>query len=234
MNYANSTAEAQVGLHEVQPIKGDRLIAKSSKGHFIGWLTVGEGADRSIIQCESYLELRWCLCLLSMMETASIADQVAFPWEAVSPDGEVKQRTHFFDFVVTQKDGTRVAYAVKPAAGYRGTFKQELPHISAQAIASGFADDVRLLTDEDLDPVMLFNAELLYSVRHADETADEKAQILVTAMSGIATLGELTEKLGLGAMGRRALLRLIGSHHLRLVEPERIGSNTKLYKAENP
>lgn len=225
---------SKIGLREIMPSLGNRKIAKSSKGHFIGWLTVGSGKDRRIVQFESHLEFCWCLCLVTQPGTHSLVEQVEFVWEFEAAYGEIKSAPHYFDFVVTQSDGRRIAYDVRPVAGYCGDLARDLPHIRVQAIAAGFVDEVFLLTDEDLDPVMLANADLLYSVRHPDPEADKSARALVTAMSTPTTLGALVADLGLGAMGRRAILRLIGSHHLRLVKHEPISNAALLYKAENP
>lgn len=98
---------------------------------------------------------------------------------------------------------------IRPTAWVGGKFGRQMPRIAAQARAGRFADDVRLLTDADLDPVELHNARLLHGVRVGDPVADEAAARVLAEMTGMASLSDLTAMTGCGAGGFRALLQLI-------------------------
>ncbi|WP_411353092.1 hypothetical protein PNH50_18910 (plasmid) [Leisingera aquaemixtae] len=205
----------------------DRDVPAASKGHFTGQIILGNGPGR-VVQLESHHELLVCICLAARPETDEVFEQVAFEWH--DEDGIL--RTHYFDFVVLQTDGAAVAYSVRPSDGVSGKFVEEMCQISDQARNSGFVADVRLVTEEDLDPVELFNAELLHSIREEDPEADEAARTTVREMQGIQTLETLRDRTGRGAMGFRALIRLIRSRHLQLVEHERISLHAHVYKRE--
>lgn len=204
-----------------------RKVALSSRGHFCGQMVIGDPPGR-IVQLESYLEFQWCLCLISRQETEHLQEQVAFGWH----DEFGECHTHFFDFIVTERNGARIAYAVRPEKRTGGQFGETMPHIAQQARQSRFVSDVRVLTDGDLDPIEVFNARLLHGARAPDREADTVAREIASVMSGITTLGDLTDRLCMGARGHRALLRLMRTHHLRAVHHERLTNTTEIYKAE--
>lgn len=215
------------GLRLPTNSRGNRRVPLLSKGHFTGHIVAGNGAG-VVVETESYLELNWCLCLLSREETVSLVEQVAFEWH--DRDGE--WRTHYFDMVVTQRDHRAIAYTVKPEAKVTDGFQREVAWIAAQARTSGFASDVRLLSDTDLDPVELHNAQLLHGLRVPDPEADTAAVSVFNAMSGVSTLADLSVRIGLDARGFRALIRLIRSHHLHLVHHEKINHISEVYKGK--
>ena len=212
-----------------QPSNCDRRPATASKGHFTGHLLVGPWPGR-VLYIESLLEQKWAHCLNAHPKTQTLREQVAFRWRA--PDR--KQRTHYFDLFVEQTDGAFIAYAVKPEAKLTNKFMAEISEIARQAKASGFVDDVRLLTDADLDPVELDNALLTYAMRVPDPEADKAAAAVATAMSGIVTLGELTNLIGLDARGYCALIRMIRAGILRATRHERITYKTEVFKTGAP
>jgi hypothetical protein len=206
---------------------GNRYIALSSKGHFTGHVVLGDGAG-VVVETESYLELSWCLCLIARPETASLVEQVAFEWY----DRDGVWHTHYFDIYVKETDGSAMAYTVKPEARVSDDFWREMEQIAAQARASGFVRDVRLLSDQAIDKVELHNAQLLHGLRVRDPEADIAAEAVVRKMSGISTLASLSNCIGLEARGFRALIRLIRSHHLQLVQHEKIDPTTEVCKGK--
>ncbi|MFV1594056.1 hypothetical protein VWZ88_15995 [Phaeobacter sp. JH20_36] len=217
----------QEGIRLPEPSLANRDVAAASKGHFTGHAVLGDGPGR-IVQLESHHELQFCLCLAARPETGEIYEQVSFEWH--DADGEL--HPHYFDFVVVQTDGAVIAYSVRPTYGVSDAFFEEMCRISDQARKAGFVADVRLLTEEDLDPVELFNAELLHSVREEDPEADEAARKAVRDMQGIETLEVLRDRAGCGAMGFRALIRLLRSRQLQLVSHERISPKSQVFKRE--
>lgn len=215
------------GLRLPTNSRGNRRVPLLSKGHFTGHIVAGNGVG-VVVQTESHLELSWCLCLLSREETVSLVEQVAFEWH--DRDGE--WHTHYFDIYVKQADGSAIAYTVKPEARTNDDFLRDIAWVAAQARASGFARDVRLLSDTDLDPVELHNAQLLHGLRAPDPEADTAAVAVFNGMTGISTLADLSARIGLDARGFRALIRLVRSHHLHLVHHEKINHTTEVYKGK--
>jgi len=209
-----------------EPSRAMREFATASKGHFTGQLTVGIGSGQ-LIHLESHLEMQAALVLVMRKEFVEIEEQVAFEWWG--EDGN--PRTHYFDFRVTSKVGTRAAIAVKPSRRLnKKNFLAEMVLIAGQ-MTSSFADDVRVVTEQHLDPVDLYNAELLYGVRAADVEADQAAEKAVSSLLGAVSLEQLTQSIGLGARGFRALLRLIAAQRVLPALGERITKNTLIYPA---
>lgn len=219
------------------PSTAQRDVALSSKSHFCGHVVIGDGSGRGaiagvpprVVQVESHLELCWCLCLSVRADIADLREQMQFDW--FNEDGEV--HPHYFDLFVTRTDGTRIACAIRPTAWIGGEFGRQMPRIAAQTRAGRFADDVRLLTDADIDTVELHNAWLLHGVRAGDPVADEAAARVLADMSGMSSLADLTAMTGCGAGGFRALLRLVRWGQLRPLHHEHITPATIVYKGSN-
>ncbi|RDD99823.1 hypothetical protein DTW92_02735 [Paracoccus pantotrophus] len=219
------------GLDLHLPSRAERKIARFSKGHFTGRI-VASGGDGGysagrLIMVESHLEFCWCLVLLARRATADLREQAAFDWQ----DRDGKVHTHFFDFLVTERDGKRIACAVRPASRIGGRFGATMPRIAHQARKRGFADDVRLLTDDDLDQVDLFNAKLMHGMRQPQPEADIAAERAISEMTGIAVIEDLVRHIGMGADGYRAVVRLIRRHRLRLLDHVRIDYQAAVYAA---
>ncbi len=210
------------------PSRAMHHIPLSSPTNFSGQFIAGGGAGR-VVLTNSHLELEWGLILNGRRETVDLSEQVKFDW--VNEEGE--SHPHYFDFVVLQSDKRRIAYAVRPMARSFGSFRETMPMIAKQARASRLYSDVRHLSEKDLDPIELSNAWLFHGMRTPDPEADILAADVLAEMSGIVTLGELADRVHQGPWGFRAMIRLIRSHHLRLVRPELINSTTEVYKAEN-
>lgn len=219
------------------PSRAERDIAVTSRAAFRVEAVLGDGSGRGAaagaparcFKFESHTEYSWALVLAVRPDVAELREQVGFDWI----DEVGKRRTHFFDLFVVRTDGTRIACAVRPAVRTGGRFGRQMPQIAAQARGRGFAEDVRLLTDRDLDPDDLHNARLLHEIRIPDLHADPVAARVVSEMSGTSTLAELTDQTGLEAAGFRALLRLVRSANLRPLNAGRITRATTVYKWRN-
>lgn len=209
-----------------RPPETARKVGVGRRGHFSGFLNVGEGEGQAM-EVESHTEMQIAQVLLSRPDVAAVENQVPFAWLGEDGIG----RTHFFDFRVTHRDGERTAIMVK--AGRRlssARFMQEARRIAGQ-VTPGFADRVRLMTERDLDPVELHNAELLHGVREADPEADAAARRVVSTLTGAARVGDLVAATGREGRGWRAVCRPIRSRELALVRRERI-ANEALVRRE--
>lgn len=200
----------------------ERIPPLSSRGHASGHLMVGDGEKRRVLLVESNLELKWALILDADPDVEEIKEQVRFDW----PEGQ-RLRTHYFDFVVQMRSGQRAALIVKPAKrAQTDKFLNETRKIAEHVARTGFADETRVLTDEDVDPVQLRNARLFLSVREEDEQADSAAQSLAQNLFGAVPISELVSQLNLRARGFRALARLIAAGQLECLHHETISPST--------
>lgn len=214
-----------------------RQVAQASKGHFTGHLIVDDGDQGRILEVESHLEMLWAVYLLSRPEVATIIEQAPFVWA----DDEGKVRTKYFDFLVIFRNGRRLACEVKPSVRLKsGRILRELRQIAAQidpvaadAERPPFADEVRLLTEEGLDPISIYNAEMFMGMRDPDPVADEAALLAVRELCGSATMADLTQLIGQGARGFRALVRLIMKQVLRIDDHSRITPKTRVSLKED-
>lgn len=210
------------------PSLAGRRIPAASKGHFTGHLVAGPGAGR-VIRLESHLEMQIALVLLGRPDTAMLEEQVPFAWA----DADGAAGTHFFDFRLTRDDGHVVAISVKPAPYlHKNGFLDEMRVIAAQVTAD-FADEVRVMTERDLDPVELHNAQLFHGLRHPDPEADAAAAAVTAPLVGAVALSELAERIGLGPRGFRALVRRIAAGALRCLAHERITPDTLVRRKES-
>ena len=194
-----------------------RKIAKGRREHFTGQFTFGSDESQTM-DIESNTELRVAFVILARPGVVDLENQVPFAW--VKPNGA--QATHYFDFRALFADGRRRAIIVKSEYRRRQPQVQtELAHIAAQ-VTPEFADEVVVMTDRDIDPVEYFNAEMMHEMRRPDPEADAAARRLKGEIVASAQIQDLVETIGLGARGFRAVVRLLRSHELELVDNTRI------------
>lgn len=199
------------------PSRAQRNIPLASKGHCTIHAVLGQGAGVRI-NAESWTEYRNMLLLNARPDVAEIREQVIFEYGSGK-----KPSSHVFDLVAEFHDGRIVAYTVKPEVRLvSGRFLKEMREVAWWVREKRFADDVRLITEEDLDPVELHNAQIIAAVRGQQPEVDaEVIAIAKTAQQG-RSLRDLTRETGRGADGYRALLRLVRDGVLRLEQRERI------------
>jgi len=213
----SSVPDSDIGILLPSASLAERKVAVRSKGHFCGHLVIGDHDER-VIAVESHLEMNCALVLSARREVVELREQVAFHWI----DEVGRNRTHFFDFLVTLRDGSRIAIFVKPMRlSKKRKFVSEVRQIVPQ-MRSDFADRVVLMTDCDINPVELYNAELLHSVRLADPDIDCIAEAAVANLQGAVTVADLVKAIAIPGQGFRAVVRLVRNHILELVQNERI------------
>ncbi len=210
----------------------ERNIALASRGHCTAHSVFGDGAGFRM-QGESALENSHFYILNARPDVVEMREQVYFHY------GWKRDRHHIFDVLVTFRDGSRIAYTIKPARRTTMRMKNQMPGedflTHMQMVAGwvehlGFADDTRLLTEEDIDPVALHNAHIFAAVREADPKAEALARSVVAELLGGIPLQVLTLKTGLGARGYRALLRLIRLGELIPAQGTKISPQTIVYR----
>ena len=170
------------------------------------------------MRVESLTEKRIALVLLARRDVAELENQVPFAW--LEKDGS--GHTHFFDFRATLTGGSRVAIMVKYGKKLeQDDFRALITRISSQ-VPPNFADRVTIMTEKDVDPVELYNATLVNSVRGDDPDSDAMMRDVIGSMTGSGRVGDLVDHTGLGARGFRSIVRLIGSHQIELQQRTRI------------
>ncbi|SIO39463.1 hypothetical protein SAMN05444722_1860 [Rhodovulum sp. ES.010] len=204
------------GILLPEPSSADRDVALHSKGHFSGHLVLGDGPGR-VLLFESHLEMQTALILMARPDVRDLRDQVEVSWT----DERGEDCSHYFDFLATMVNGNRIAIAVKASKYLDSEFLEKISAAAAEAVPE-IADKVRVFTERDLDPVEVHNAALFHSVRHPDPEADTVAVAVTSDLVGAARLDELTDEIGMGARGLRALIRQVARHRLHLARHERI------------
>lgn len=213
------------GISLPRASQADRNVQKASAGHCTAFGVVGD--DKGIrVQGESLLEHRVHLLINSGGNVANLREQVRFyfGWDPK------KQQQHVFDAFATLKTGERIAFAMKPEMRLRSSnrdkvdFMDHMQTVAWWVYEKDFADDVRIFTEADIDPIELHNAQVLNAVREYDAEADLVAKQVIGSLpkGGGVSLCELTKTTGMGARGYRALLRLLRTGDARLQSKVRI------------
>jgi hypothetical protein len=147
------------------------------------------------------------------------------PIEYVDDDGVVL--SHTFDFLVTLRDGRRIAIAVKPAAKVDSTGIKRTVELIAEQMSPAFAGYVKLVTDKSFNIADRINAQLIHAVSDDNEPEDDAIVAkLVKKLRGETTVGKLVVASGLKGYGFRAVVRCIGAGHLTLTENCAIDDDT--------
>lgn len=217
------------GIYLPEPSQAERDITGASSHHCVAHTVLGDGVGVHT-QAESLLELHNLFLLNVMMNVVSLQEQVRFfyGWDRKN------QKQHIFDVVATLDCGSRVAFAVKPEVRLvSGCFETEMQEVAWWVYEHGFADDVRIMSEADINPVDLRNAKILAAVREADPEADAVALEVVRGLpaGGGQSLRDLTLSTGMAARGYRSLIRLIRSGVLRLQRHEVIGPKVVVMNA---
>ena len=190
--YASPTG----GLVLPAPQAAARQVAMGARNHFSGTLVCGDDEGQAI-DVESHLEMQVGLVMLARQDVVHLEPQVPSPWV----DRHGARRTHFFDFRLTLRDGTRVALIVKPAAKAQDPGFRDITARVAAHVTPAVADRVFVITERDLDPIELHNAELLHSCRAPDPEVDATARRLALNICGAARIDTLTRTMGRAVAG---------------------------------
>ena len=200
-----------------QPPSAARRIKMGVQKHFTGSFVIGDDEGR-VIEFESHTEKLTALVMLARPNVVHLENQIPFQWQ----DWTSQSHTHFFDLRVTYVDGERVALVVKNSRkAAEASFRAETLLIAKQ-VTPAFADRVALVTEKNLDPVEVYNAELLASVRIPDPEADAAVRRVIAEISGAVKIEDVVSAAGCSGRGFLATVRMIRSHDLELVARERI------------
>ena len=208
--------------HPPAPSLSSRRLKLRSRG--ASRVQIVGGAVPTMIVCESDLERKAVYVLLADPDVIELREQ---PPAVAYVDQQGVKRTHTFDMVVTRRDGSRIAVAVKPSCrAERSGLRATLALIAAQ-MPRHFADGVQLLTERQLHRDAVHDALLIHTMRRRPNPVhDEQLRALVAGLSGRTTVRSLVAASGLGAHGFGSVVRLIAAGTLAIIGRPRIGYDT--------
>ncbi|WP_198135107.1 TnsA endonuclease N-terminal domain-containing protein [Rhodopseudomonas palustris] len=192
--------------------RASRKIALRSKGSARAGIVI----DDHITYAESHLEFQAMLAYSAHPDVVEVREQPP-SIEYVDDDGEVHD--HTFDLAVTCADGRRVAVFAKPAAKVARRDSDRQVELLAAQTPREFADEIKLLTENDLTDVDRFNAAAIRRARQRPDPADDEAiQPIIDALRGPTTIGHLMQAAGIGSWSYDAIVRAVADRRLVLVE----------------
>jgi hypothetical protein len=204
------------------PVQSRRTVAMSSKGRWSIQYVAGEGPGE-IKRPEGLLEFRAQLVARNFPGVVALQEQVG---PIRYKDGKGRWTTTHIDIGLQLACGQRIGVSVKPEAiSKTDEYLERMAHIRIGAVPEHF-DDLVTVTERNIDPVALHNAELLHSCCDRDPEADEAVAQLVAAMQEPARILDIARPTGLGGRANRAAVRLIARRVLEPVRHERIQPTT--------
>ncbi|WP_370283506.1 hypothetical protein [Pseudooceanicola sp.] len=203
------------GIRLPLPPMAARKVARGAKGHFPGQLVFGEGQATEV---ESHTEMLVALVMLARPSVVGLESQVPFRWV----DADNVWHTHFFDFRVTLDDGSRRAIMVKASKTLEKMEFWEAARLIAGQVSPDFTERVCVMSSKHLDPVEVYNAELIHSVRPPDPEGERMVRHVLKDVCGSVLVSDIVDAAGLGGRAFRAVVRMIWNRELELVRNERI------------
>jgi len=190
---------------------GARTPAKRSKASFRSHLV--DLSTNAIVATESHLETKWVYIFQMRPDVETVIGQSP-TIEYVDELGKLRRYT--FDILVTFKNGTRVAYAVKPLAkALRQNLGVRMKWI-AQFISRDIVDAVAILTEVGAEGWRFSNAKLLHSARREKMVDAAAMEAVGKAATQPTTIGAIVHTTGLAARAFRAVVALIALGDLSL------------------
>lgn len=161
----------------------------------------------ALFTTESFSESKTIITLVVRPDFHDLAVQVG-PVAFTNADGRLSQ--HFIDIVFTDTAGKRTAFLVKNRRRAACPKFQDAALRIAAAAVPQYADEVQIVTDEDLDPLEVLNASrFLYYRRFPDPEADGRIQEVIASLIGPAPIVQLMRMSGLGGRAYRSVFRAI-------------------------
>ena len=201
-----------------------RTIPKSSKGHFVGELVYDNvNGKPQRLGFASYTEFKTAICLIYRDDFADTEEQLAtLPFN--HPKGATSE--HFFDFRFTTKGGQKICISVKPERIAKTYVYQATIDAVKNAAIGNICDAVATVTERNISPIELHNAELYHAARKPEPEIDA---IVVDGLAQLETtmpINDFLEGIGLSGRGFFSVARAIRAGHARLFTPEKIRGKT--------
>ena len=212
-----------------EPSAAQRQVSRASARSVFVEFVYGPPPGVRIV-CESQLEYRCVLCAAYRPDTADIEEQLG-PIPYRKPNG--RNGHHYLDFRVTLTSGRRIGMAVKSRKAIRdrkfAEFTAELRAVSAAAVPT-VIDELCLVTEHNINPLDLHNAQIFHAARMADPADDEHLAECVARMSGAQPITQLCRSAGLERGGLAAAARAIRAGRLEMCRRERLAETTLVRK----
>jgi hypothetical protein len=135
------------------------------------------------------------------------------------PNG--KMSVHFFDFRVTQVGGRRICVSVKPERIARTYEYQSLIACVKREAIGSICDDVKTITERNIDPITLHNAKLFHAARNAIPEMDARVVQELSQLEGPVSIDSFLAKTGIGGVGFFNVAKAIFEGHATLLSKER-------------
>ncbi|TDL84621.1 hypothetical protein E2L05_17575 [Meridianimarinicoccus aquatilis] len=202
---------------------------KSSKGHFVGELVYDNINGRpQRLGFGSYTEFKVAICLIYRDDFADLEEQLA-PLPFTHPTGRAS--SHFFDFRYTTKGGQRICISVKPERIAKTfVYQQVIDSVRAAAVGN-ICDVVATVTERNINPVELHNAELYHAARKPDPVFDAVILEALNDLDGPVSINQFLSDIGVYGGGFFSVVRAIRAGHARLFVPEEIRGKTLIERA---
>ncbi len=213
-----------IEMPEVTPLpyRGNRPINVRSRGScriLAVLLDLKTGLPRRY-GLDSQIEYHHLVLTLVNPAVAQVREQVG-PLSFIDEDG--KAAKHFIDLLIHNRDGHRIAVAVKPTERLAsGRFIRELECLR-ESIVPEIADELRLVTERCISRVHAFNA-IMYQ-RFAlcpDHEVDARLAEVLESVQGEISICDLTRLCRAGGRGFRCIVRALYEGGLAKVSPGRI------------
>lgn len=209
--------------YPTEPSSADRLPTSfRSRGSNQGILITPGEAPRQIFY-ESSGELGLFHYALARGDVVDVREQQAVLYR----DDAGVARTHYFDAILTMRDGTRKAVSYKPSRRAEAIgFADFLVDLAAR-ISPAVADEILLITERDLPRDALHNAALLHDCRRDPPgDADEAVLAVLATITGHVSIADLRDATSYEGEAFRAIVRLIGAGRIVAQGAGRISGGT--------
>ncbi|WP_299654552.1 hypothetical protein [uncultured Jannaschia sp.] len=229
MTDTDTIPEISTAYTLVEPCRSraTRMISKRSPYSFRGEFTFYRGKSIQRIRFESLLEYRVFLCLIYTPGFVDLEEQIArIPYRAT--DG--RTRFHTFDGRLTVTGGIRTAIDVKPwSKANKPSYRAKMRAI-CQAALPLTAERIRTVTERNLDPVVVANAQTFHAARHPQMEIDGILTDAANRLNRSQTIAEFLRYTGLGGDGYFGVARLIQRHRLQIPANTRIAPTCPVRK----
>lgn len=201
-----------------------RTIPKSSKGHFVGEFVYDNiNGEPQRIKFGSHTEFKTSLCLIYRADFADIEEQLAaLPFK--HPRGTASE--HFFDFRFTTKGGRKICISVKPERIAKTYIYEATIKAVEKAAVGNICDAVATVTERNISPIELHNAELYHAARKPEPLIDDVVLDALPKLKAPVSINQFLADIGLAGRGFFSVARAIRFGHARLFTPEKILGKT--------
>ena len=188
-----------------------RKIPKASKGHFVGELVYDDiNGMPQRLGFASYTEFKAAICLIYRDDFADIEEQLAsLPFN--HPKGAPSE--HFVDFRFTTKGGQRICISVKPDRIAKTYVYQATIGAVKKAAIGNICDAVATVTERNISPIELHNAELYHAARRPEPSVDEVVVDALSRLDGPVSINQFLEDIGISGRGFFSVARAIRFGH---------------------